>query len=190
MASRRKPIELPESNAEVEQTLFERGIILPTNEIDDDAYDKLWSQLLFLEAAGSPPIEIRFDSLGGDTLPGFLMYDLIRRYKGKTTGIIIREANSITSIIFQACKVRKMTQHAWMHIHTPSSFEKLSLAELEKQGMVKDLIVGLKKSCAQMIDVYALRASISRDAIRTLMDEDRHLFAEEALRLGFVDEII
>lgn len=181
---------LPESQVAAEQALLAKGILLIFGEITEAAYEKLSDQLTLLEASGSPNIEIRFDSKGGDTLPGFLMYDLIRSYKGRSTGIVLREATSIASIILQGCGAIKIMRHAWLHIHTPTSFEPLSLASLTNSNELQDLIHGLTKCCNDMLDVYEKRTSLSREDLRSLMDEDRHLFAKEALELGFVDEII
>ncbi|HXK38427.1 MAG TPA: ATP-dependent Clp protease proteolytic subunit [Candidatus Paceibacterota bacterium] len=181
---------LPPDQATAEQLLLAKGIILIFGEINDAAFEKLSDQLLLLEAVGSPDIEVRFDSTGGDTLPGFLMYDLLRLYKGKTTGVITHEATSIASVVFQGCAVRKIFEHGWIHIHTPTSNDPLSLAALENAANIKDLRLGLRKCCGQMLDVYENRARCTREQIRGLMDEDRPLFAEEALNLGFVDEII
>jgi ATP-dependent Clp protease protease subunit len=190
MSEIRPIITLPADQTAAEQLLLSKGIILIFGQINDAAFEKLSDQLLLLEAAGSPDLDVRFDSTGGDTLPGFLMYDLLRSYKGKKTGIVIREATSIASVIFHGCSERKIFRHGWIHLHTPTSSESLSLKDLEDTANIEDLKLGLGKCCSQMLDAYEKHTNIARDEIRAIMNEDRHLFAREALELGFVDEII
>lgn len=178
------------SDRAIERELLQRGVILIYDDITESAFEKLRRQLLYFETIGNPDIEIRFDSGGGESLLGNLMYDLIRLYKGKTTGVVTREAMSMASVILQGCTTRKIYRHAWLHIHTLRTFDNLSLTELSDEEDFKDLMLGLKKGTDIIIENYLGRVKIAREAIRKLMDEDRHMFAAEALAGGFVDEII
>lgn len=178
------------SDSAIERDLLQQRIIFVYDDITEHTFAKLRRQLLHFETIGSPDIEIRIDSEGGESISGNLMYDHIRLYKGKTTGVVTREAMSMASVILQACTTRKIYRHAWLHIHTMQTFGSLSLTELSDVADFEDLKRGLEKGTNFILESYALRTKIERAAIRKLMDEDRRMFAAEALELGFVDEII
>jgi ATP-dependent protease ClpP protease subunit len=178
------------SDRSIERELLQQGVILIYDDITEQTFAKLRKQLLHFVTIGNPDIEIRIDSEGGESISGNLMYDHVRLYKGKTIGIVTREAMSMASVILQACTTRKIYRHAWLHIHTMQTFGSLSLTELSDAADFADLKRGLEKGTNFILESYALRAKIERAAIRKLMDEDRRMFAAEALELGFVDEII
>ena len=148
----------------------------------------------FLEAnAGAEEIEITFDSIGGDVVQGFEIYDLLKQ-AGRTTKLttIAQRADSIASVGFLAGSVRKALRGCSFLIHSawlsPSDLDpevrlnEITLDEIKKVNQTAD---------SQILAVYAEVAGRQiAGQLADLMKKETRLSAEELLRLNFATEII
>ena len=189
-------ISLPPNADEVRRSLLRKGILLIEGRVNQTMFDQVAGSLCQLEAAGSPDIEVRICSGGGDCHFGFAIYDLLKYYKGAKRGVVVEKANSMASVILQACDARVMMKYAVMFIHEPS--RDFSLTVLENQKRLKQRIAELKIDRERMLEVYLSRGKASREEFlsRMRMDdnglrgEDVSLRADEALAFGLIDEIV
>lgn len=185
------PLNIPTEQDNAEYLLLTQRKLVLVGEITDKSYEKLFGNLLLLESTGSPDIELCISSEGGSVTYGFMIFDALRLYKGKVTGIVPGgQATSMASVILQACAVRKMSRHSWMNIHTASTKNVISYADVLNARKMKKLAETLKLSTDRILDAYMLRAKVSRKRIASIMGDDKELLPEQALKLGLIDEII
>ncbi len=183
-------IRIPRSRDNADFELLTQGKVLIISEINEDTYKSFFEHMLSLETAGSPDIELRINSEGGSATYGLIMYDIIRLYKGKVTGVVVGQATSMASLILQACTVRKISQHSWVHIHTAQTINPVSFTDIINPRKVKKLQATLKDYTDRAVDIYMLRAKVTRKRMAEAMVKDEAMTPREALRLGLVDEII
>lgn len=132
-------------------------------------------------------IEIIFNSPGGSIVDGMALYDYIAqiRAKGhKVTTNALGMAASMAGILLQAGDVRKMGSEAWLLIHEASFGAHGSF------GSVEDKVLFIKKIQERILTIFANKSHMSRATIKTRWHrKDWWLDADEALKLGFIDEI-
>ena len=148
----------------------------------------------FLEDnADAEEIEITFDSIGGDVVQGFEIYDLLKQV-GRTTKLttIAQRADSIASVGFLAGSVRKAVRGCSFLIHSAW----LSPTDLDPEVRLNELTLDEIKKVNQTADsqILAVYAEVAGRQIAgqlsDLMKKETKLSAEELLRLNFATEII
>ncbi|WP_418981720.1 head maturation protease, ClpP-related [Alistipes sp.] len=130
-------------------------------------------------------IDIRINSVGGEVNTGIAIFNVLHQSKADITIYIDCIAASTASFIAGCGKPVKMSRYAQMMIHQPMSCVCGNAAEL------KSCIAKLESIENTLCQIYAERTGKSIEEIRsTYMDgADHWLAADEALALGFVDEI-
>ena len=141
-------------------------------------------------------ITIHMKTCGGDWTEGIAIHDAIKACKNPVTIICYTHARSMSSLIFLAADYRKMHKHATYMFHGGTIFTGGTQRQFQTQYEEN------KKSMEQMLDIYVdhlkerSMKSKSKKAIREWVQEqmkekeDVFFSAEEALKLGFTDEII
>ena len=136
-----------------------------------------------LNEANGEPVTIELNSGGGDVLAGNEIYYKLANYPGEVTIDITGFAGSIASVIAMAGKVR-MVPSGLLMIHNVSSGASGDYKAMEHQADV------LKAANKAIANSYRVKTGISSKELLDLMDKESWLSADEALRMGFVDEII
>ena len=135
----------------------------------------------------SDPIEIVFHSPGGDVFSGFSLFDYILKLRGdgiQVTTSCYGLAASMAGLLLQAGDVRVMSPHSWMMIHEVGS------GVIGKLSAVRDEQELLERIERDGLAVLAERSHLTVDEIQERSRrKDWWLTAEEALELGFIDEI-
>lgn len=142
---------------------------------------------------------IKIDSPGGSVLDGMHLFDEISAYslrrwdtrglpKGshKTTMIARGMAASMAGILLQSADHRVIGPEAYILIHEISSFAG------GKLGVIKDEVKFLEKMSDRVADIFVRRSDgkINKATFKRRWDgKEWWLSSEEALALGFVDEI-
>jgi ATP-dependent Clp protease protease subunit len=133
------------------------------------------------------PITVVFNSPGGSVTAGLALYDYIKAVQGAGTEInthSIGWAASMGGILLQAGQKRTMGAHAYILIHEITSGAIGNASELE------DELKFVKRLQERLLAILAERSSLSKSAIsRKWKRKDWWLDAQEALELGFIDEI-
>lgn len=187
---------LPQTEADTRKALLRKGVLLIEGQVTEATFGMIAGSLSQLEAVGSPDIEVRICSQGGNCHFGLSIYDALKMYKGKKRGVVIEKANSIASVILQACDERTMSRNAKMLVHYPSL--EFSLVVLEDKKRLEAEIGRLRWICERMLDAYMSRAAVTRAKLIARMkraDDDKRgtsvsMAAEEALAFGLIDKII
>lgn len=132
----------------------------------------------------SGDITVDFSSDGGDMVEGLSIYDRLRRHAGTVTTRCLGGAFSIASTAFMGGSVREMAENAMLMIHNGSAVLQGTASDLRKEATV------LEKFNDRMVAIYANTTGLSTSRIKSMLDAETWLTAQEALELGFATKII
>lgn len=142
---------------------------------------ELYSQL---QGKDVDKIDIFMSSNGGDVAEAFIMYDWLKSHKAYVT-IYLFGINASSATWFSMCadKVIITEQSLYMIHRAFYSYASGNYEELIKKAEL------LKKYENRFVAIYQEKTGLPEDEIWALMDEETWFEPEEALALGFVDEI-
>ncbi len=135
------------------------------------------------EALGQP-ITVEINSPGGHVDAGSEIYTALKRYPGHVTVEIVGLAASAASVIAMAGDEVKISPTAEIMIHNA-----WMTTSGDKKDKAKDAKV-LSSTDEGLVNAYAIRTGKSREELLKLMDEETWMNAQEAVELGFADEIM
>lgn len=137
-----------------------------------------------VEQANGESLEVEINSGGGDVYAGSEIYTLLKDYKGKVEVKILGIAASAASLIAMAGDIVKISPSAQIMIHNVRSMAVGDYRDMEHEAGV---LKGFNKSIA---NAYMLKTGMSQEELLDLMDKETWLTAQDAKKLGFVDEIM
>lgn len=135
-------------------------------------------------------IEMLIHSRGGSVSEGWAIIDKLRATGKTISATIDGTCASMAVTLYLAASIRKAHEHAVIHIHNPYipgeslMCEKLNASTLA--GMATDMSAESDKMAAW----YAERTGTDIATIKAIMDEDRDMAMDEAVSLGFVQEVL
>lgn len=179
---------IDEMELQFSKDLLEKRIIHLTGKITPTQADRIIFSLAWLNARSSEEITLYIKSDGGEVLPGLQIYDSIRLSVAPVIGVVLGEANSMASVVLQACRTRKAVRHACLIMHYINVTR--SLSELIDEQKRHD---SLAKSWEYQNSIFCIlveRSGMSIEPVEKLCRESRVLGAEEAKKLNLIDEII
>lgn len=145
------------------------------------------SETLAAMPAEETDIHLRIFSQGGSVREGWAIVDALRATGKKIMATVEGDIASMASVVLLAASERRALPHARILIHRPyigyfpGALNDKTAEELRKT---------LADETTRMLDFYVERTGASREALETLIDEERYISAEEAKELGFISEII
>lgn len=134
------------------------------------------------------PINMVFNSPGGSVIQGLALYDYIRDMRA--SGIEVNTtsfgyAASMAGVLLQSGDRRYMTENSYMMIHEVSSGTYGKVAEM------RDDIEFSERLWEKCLDILVERSNMTKRQLKNkVARKDWWLSAEEALKFGFVDEIV
>ncbi len=158
-------------------------LIKELHEIDNDLTIERTNRRL-PDSFPNVPIWLHLQSPGGGAFESFNVADKIGQLRSPVYCTIDGLCASGATFISQVCAKRIMQSNAMLMIHQLSSFA------WGTHEQFKDELAVQKKLMKRMIDIYANRCSLTRKEIKEMMKRNTWLTADEALKSGFVDEII
>ncbi len=173
---------------EIQSKLLDKNIIDISGEIDSDMAYYIRECLRRLVANGSPDIIVTITSHGGIISISLDIYDMLRLYPGKKIGKVIAHADSMATVILQACDIRQCARHATMLIHfidTRISFDKM--INLKK---IKKVVSKTNDSQVLIDSILSRRTGNKVSTIRRTYLKEKDMSAKEAKEFGLIDEII
>jgi ATP-dependent Clp protease protease subunit len=170
--------------------LLNRRIVSLEEDVDYAMSAYVHEVFLRLIAAGCPDVFILFNSTGGSVTFGGSIYDCIRAYPGKTTGVVVRQALSVAAIILQACDYRVALPHSSLLIHHVSQQGNVSLDTLASGERMNRMISGLEEAQRDHYNILSERTGKHPDEIRARCEKDTKMAAGEALEFGLIDKVI
>ena len=132
-------------------------------------------------------IEIVFNSPGGSVIDGFALWDFLTELKANghhLTTVCRGMAASMAGILLQAGDTRVVGSESVLLVH------EISFGAGGKIGEVEDEVAFAKMLTQRVLRIFAARTKMSAAQIdRKWKRKDWWLDSDEALRLGFCDEI-
>lgn len=153
-----------------------------------DSADRLVSQLLYLDAQDpKKPIHFYINTPGGSVSDGFAIYDTVRLIRAPVTTICTGMSASMGTILMLAPpdkKNRVCLPNTRFMIHQPSG---------GYRGSASDIEIGAKeilKLRDRLIQIYVEEAGIDGDRVKTDLNRDFWMTADEAVEYGLCDRVI
>lgn len=137
-----------------------------------------------LDALGAvDELRVFINSDGGDVFAGQAIHSMLKRHKAKVTVYIDGLAASIASVIAMAGDVVLMPRNAMMMIHNPWT---IALGDANEFRQMADELDKIRES---VVTTYQAKTGMETDEIIKLLDAETWMTAEEAVGMGFADEI-
>lgn len=160
--------------------LYEYGLDVPkrrvylNGDIDRDSVMQAIKGLSILaRLSESEPIQLVINSEGGDMIQGFALINYIRSLPNEVTGIVLGTCESAAVVILQACKHRAAMPEATLMTHRGTRSTEF---DVEVDNRADQLIASRMGWTKQRLDKFH--------------SHDRYMFAEEAMKLGLIDEVL
>lgn len=125
------------------------------------------------------PINIIMNCTGGSVMHGFAIYDTIRRMESPVHITVVGHCYSMASYLLQAADVRRMAPNSVLMIH----YGQGSYTQFDKQCDKRLFEILLDRIREKNPDFSSAR-------LNKMLLKDTYLWAEEALELGLIDEIV
>lgn len=135
------------------------------------------------KTTGATKATLLLNSNGGDVFQGWAIFNTLKASGLDITVKVMGIAASMASVIAMAGKRIEMPANSMMMVHNASSG---LFGDAEDLRAVADV---LDKIDASIVAAYALRTGKTEDEVRALMAADSFLTADEAVELGFADEV-
>lgn len=137
-----------------------------------------------LDLIDGKDVDIEINSPGGYIYPASEIYTALMQHNGNVNVTITGRAASAASVIAMAGTKVSMSPTAQIMIHNVSAAGSGDYRDFEHYAEQ------LKKSNDTIANAYILKTGKTREEILDLMDYETWFTPEEALELGFIDEIM
>lgn len=137
-----------------------------------------------LADADGEDITLNLNSEGGSVFAGNEIYSMLKQYTGKVVVNINGLSASIASVLMLGADVINMSPSASIMIHKASGGAMGTTDDMQKA------INALNSIEKTIISLYNKRTGLSKEKLAKMMFEETWFTAEEALELGFVDNIV
>lgn len=153
---------------------------------EDEWFDEVTSKKVITElnALDVDSINVYINSNGGTVTTALAINNVLKRHKAKKTAYIDGIAASSATILTSACDVVKMPKNALFMIHNPWT---ISIGDKNDFNKTIDTLDKVKDS---ILESYIAKTGLKKEILSKLMDDETWLNAEEALKYGFIDEIV
>lgn len=136
-----------------------------------------------LASAEGEDVTFYIGSLGGSLTDGQTIYGLIKKYKGKTKGVIVGNTASAGTIAILGCDTVEAYESAPFLIHNSSDTTGGNARELKEKAVM------LEKLDKMIVSIYKEKTGLPEDKINELMLLEDWLTPAEAQEYGFIDSI-
>jgi ATP-dependent Clp protease protease subunit len=168
-------------NEAKESELILEGVIASESWYEDEISPKQFREALDKHTGN---ITVRINSPGGDVFAGMSIMNMLKDRDGEVTIIVDGLAASIASVIAMAGDKVIMNTGSMMMIHNAWSFAVGDSQELRK------LADQLDKIGESIVSVYATRTGLDADTLKSMLDAETWMTADEAVEMGFADEAV
>ena len=162
-------------------------VIFLSGEVNGDKMDTIVAQMLFLESLNHDPINLFINSGGGECYSGLELVSVMRYIKSPVYTMVLGLAASMGAVIASNGEKghRKALPYSRFMVHQPSSgvgystFRDQQIHLREMESLKQDLYEVLSQNSGQPVE-----------EIERLCDRDNWMKPQEAIRLGFLDEVV
>lgn len=174
-----KYYSLEQKDKKAELYVFGTITAYPWKEKDRDAYGVVKE----LSEMDADEISVHINSNGGSVSEGLAIYNVLKNHKAKVVTYCDGFACSAASVIFMAGDERVMNSASLLMIHNAWTYGEGNAAELRKQADDLDIITQAS------VNAYMSKVSISIEEVKSLMDNETWITAEDAVKYGFATGI-
>jgi len=175
------------THIDVYSRLMMDRIIFLSGDVNGDTMDTIVAQMLFLDSQNHNPIHLYINSGGGECYSGLELVSVMRFIEAPVYTTVLGLAASMAAVIASNGEKghRKALPYSRFMIHQPSSgvgystFRDQQIHLREMESLKRDLY-----------EVLAQNSGHTIEEIEAFCDRDNWMKAEEAIRLGFLDEVI
>lgn len=136
-------------------------------------------------------IDVRLHCNGGSCTEGWAIYDCLRATGKEITCTVEGNAASMATVILMAApkERRKAYASAEICVHNPwiSSW---GLSDIVTADDLDKAAKDLRDIQEKMLNLYVERCECDKDEMQALMNEDKYIGVNEAIRLGLIGEVI
>jgi ATP-dependent Clp endopeptidase proteolytic subunit ClpP len=129
-------------------------------------------------------INLTLHTPGGDVADGLAIYNALKKHDGHVSITVDTVAASMGSVIALAGDETSIVDNGFIMVHNPWSMAVGNAADMEKASE------DLKKFEKVLVNTYIDATGKDEDEIRTLMDAETWMTAEEAVENGFAGSIV
>jgi ATP-dependent Clp protease protease subunit len=172
----------------LDEKLLEQRIILLSEPVMAKSAQRIVSQLLYLNAQSTKkPIHFYLNTPGGSVSDGFAIFDTVRMIGAPVISVCTGISASMGTILMLSPREKKnrvCTPNTRIMIHQPSG---------GYQGAASDIEIGAKeilKLRDRLIEIYVQEAGIDADRVRTDLNRDYWMTAQEAVDYGLCDRVV
>ena len=162
-------------------------IIFLGGEVNADKMDTIVAQMLFLDSINHEPINLFINSGGGECYSGLELVSVMRYIQSPVYTTVLGLAASMGAVIASSGEKghRKAFPYSRFMVHQASSgvgystFRDQQIHLKEMESLKHDLYEVLSQNSGQSIE-----------EIESLCDRDNWMKPQEAIKLGFLDDIV
>ena len=171
-------------------TLYINGYIGQAGFFDDASFDLTKLNAFIDENNGIEELNVFINSGGGSVTEGFAIHDRLMALPYTVNTIVNGMCGSIATVIFQAGKKgkRKMYANSEFFVHNP--FWMPDYPEAMEAKDLEALTEDLKRAENKIVNFYSTITGKSAEDLKPILDRQTTLTADEAIELGFADEIM
>jgi ATP-dependent Clp protease protease subunit len=175
------------THIDVYSRLMMDRIIFLGGEVNGDTMDTIVAQMLFLDSQNHDPIHLYINSGGGECYSGLELVSVMRYIQSPVYTTVLGLAASMGAVIASSGEKghRKALPYSRFMIHQPSSG--VGYSTFRDQQIHLQEMESLKRD---LYDVLAQNSGRTIEEMESLCDRDKWMKAEEAIQLGFLDEIV
>jgi len=130
-------------------------------------------------------INVYVNSPGGNIFAGVAIYNALKRVNVPVTAYVDGIAASIASLIVLAADRVVMPFNAMLMIHNAWM---IAAGDYNEFRTLADKLEKIQDSV--LIETYSRKTGMSKEKLAAMMDEETWLSGEEAVKMGFADEVI
>jgi ATP-dependent Clp protease protease subunit len=154
--------KMDELQLQFDLELLESREIYLMGEINAPRANKIGQAIVWLNAKNCcQPITLYINSTGGSVTAGFDICDIIRHSKAPVIGVVFRQANSMASVVLQACKTRKAMAHSILLLHNMKLTMEGEIHEIEEKA--KKAVADARSDQQEIYHYLAEKTKISLD---------------------------
>jgi len=153
-----------------------------TDCIGSGTLSSAYIQTQLQEAAGQD-VEVHISSVGGSAFDAIAIYDLLKKYPGKVTTYIDALAASAASIVAMSGQTVAMSKYALLMIHKPMVGSGGNADELLKDVQMLNVVQ------SRLAQIYMDKTGLDEVTVNSLINSVTWMTADQALDLGFIDQI-
>ena len=136
-----------------------------------------------LETAAGQDVEVHISSVGGSAFDAIAIYDLLKKYPGNVTTFVDALAASAASIVAMGGKTVVMSKYALLMIHKPMVGTGGNADELLKDVQMLNVVQ------SRLAQIYMDKTGLDGITVYSLINAVTWLSADQALDLGFIDQV-